>query len=272
MFRMSMAGRTTRALAAAALIFSLSATTFAGSAFAAPLAENGCSAAAHARNDAVHLLHTAWKVFNGDLQDLARDARKLQHESHKKGDVVLNDARQVVADAKHEIKGIRSQAQEDIQAAVELGTACSDEDDTKSSTNTTTTTTTTNNSATAPSDASPPADTSGGAHTFDTSGLDAKYKGIVEKAIQDMQKVVDDTRKALTDMTTVAEEAKDLTDDSKVKKDLEAAKADREKAKSEREHGKSDKTKAKSTTKTHDGDKGKVHDRNTSHRDENDND
>ena len=271
MFGTQIANRTARGMAVGALILSFAATTFAGSAYAAPLAENDCSAAAHARNDAAHLLHTAWKAFEGDLKDLARDARQLQHESHKTGDVVINDARDLVKDAKSELKDIRSQAHEDIQAAVELGTACKDEDeDATSSTDTTTTTTTNNTSVTAPTDATPPADSTGSAHTFDTSGLDAKYKGIVDKAITDMQKVVDDTRAALTALTAVADEAKDakdVKDESKVKKDRETAKADSEKAKADREDAKkSDKAKAKVKSTT----KGKVHDRATSHRDEND--
>jgi hypothetical protein len=264
MFRMSMGSRTARGFAAAALVLSLTATTLAGSAYAAPLAENDCSAAAHARNDAVHLLNTAWKAFEGDLKDLARDARQLQHESHKTGDVVINDARDLVKDAKSELKDIRSQAHEDIQGAVELGTACKDEDeDTTSSTDTNTTTTTNNTSANAPLDATPPADSTGSAHTFDTSGLDVKYKGIVDKAIVDMQKVVDDTRNAVTDLTTVAEEAKDAKDakdDSKVKKDRETVKAEAQKAKTNREDAKkSDKAKAKSTTKAQNSGKGNAH-------------
>jgi len=272
MFGTQIANRTARGMAVGALILSFAATTFAGSAYAAPLAENDCSAAAHARNDAVHFLNkVVWKAFEGDLKDLARDARQLQHESHKTGDVVINDARDLVKDAKSELKDIRSQAHEDIQAAVELGTACKDEDeDATSSTDTTTTTTTNNTSVTAPTDATPPADSTGSAHTFDTSGLDAKYKGIVDKAITDMQKVVDDTRAALTALTAVADEAKDakdVKDESKVKKDRETAKADSEKAKADREDAKkSDKAKAKVKSTT----KGKVHDRATSHRDEND--
>src|SRR6266849_5671211 len=135
------ANRTARALAVGALILSLGVTTFGGSANAAPLAgTQDCSAAAHARNDAVHLLHTAWKAFDGDLKNLARDARKLQHESEKASAVASKDARGVIADAKAELKDIASQAHSDIQAAVDLGTACSDESD---STTTTTTTTTT---------------------------------------------------------------------------------------------------------------------------------
>ena len=271
MFGTKIANRTARGMAVGALILSFAATTFAGSAYAAPLAENDCSAAAHARNDAVHLLHTAWKAFEGDLKDLARDARQLQHESHKTGDVVINDARDLVKDAKGELKDIRSQAQEDIQAAVELGTACKDEDTTSSTdTNTTTNTNTNNTSASSPTDATPPADSTGSAHTFDTSGLDAKYKGIVDKAIVDMQKVVDDTRNAVLALTAVADEAKDAKDakdESKVKKDRETAKADSEKAKADREDAKSsDKAKAKVKSTS----KGKVHDRATSHRDEHD--
>src|SRR2546422_10060267 len=148
MFRMSMGSRTARGFAAAALVLSLTATTLAGSAYAAPLADNDCSAAAHARNVAVHFLDkVVWKAFEGDLKDRARDARQLQHESHKTGDVVINDARDLVKDAKSELKDIRSQAHEDIQGAVELGTACKDEDeDTTSSTDTNTTTNTNNTS------------------------------------------------------------------------------------------------------------------------------
>src|SRR5256885_2067675 len=107
MFR-TMADRTTRVFAAGALILSLTATTFAGSANAAPLADDktDCSTAAHARNDAAQLLHTAWKAFDGDLKDLARDARKLQHETEKESGVLTTDARAVVASAKAELKGI----------------------------------------------------------------------------------------------------------------------------------------------------------------------
>jgi hypothetical protein len=267
MFGTMIANRTARGMAVGALILSFAATTFGGSAYAAPLADDktDCSTAAHARNDAVHLLHTAWKAFEGDLKDLARDARQLQHESHKTGDVVINDARDLVKDAKSELKDIRSQAHEDIQTAVELGTACSDEDEDSTSSTDTTTTTTTNTSATAPTDATPPADSSGSAHTFDTSGLDAKYKGIVDKAITDMQKVVDDTRAALTALTAVADEAKDAKDakdESKVKTDRETAKADSQKAKADREDAKKSdkaKTKVKATTKAENSGRGNAH-------------
>jgi hypothetical protein len=245
MFVTRIANRAARGMAVGALILSLGATTFGGSANAAPLADEtqDCSAAAHARNDAVHLLHTAWKAFDGDLKSLARDARKLQHESEKASTVASKDARGVVASAKAELKDIASQAHSDIQAAVELGTACKDED---ADSTTTTTTTTTTTSTTAPSDSTAPADSTGSAHTFDTSGLDSKYKDIVDQAIKDMQKVVDDARAALLDMTTVAE-SKETTekDVEKVEQEVEKAKADRTVVKQEREDAKkADKAKA----------------------------
>src|SRR2546430_4443791 len=231
MFR-TMAGRTTRAFAAGALILSLTATTFAGSANAAPLADDktDCSTAAHARNDAVHLLHTAWKAFDGDLKDLARDAGKLQHETEKESAVLTTDARGVVASAKAELKGIASQAHSDIQAAVKLGAACSDDEDSTTPTTTTTTTTTnttTTTSVTAPSDSTAPADTTGSARTFDTSGLGSKYKDIVDQAIKDMQADGDDARTAVLDMTEGAEaEETTGTDGEKGQRESETAKAD----------------------------------------------
>ena len=269
MFRTTMPGRATRVLAAGALIFSLVATTFAGSANAAPLAEDktDCSTAAHARNDAVHLLHTAWKAFNGDLKDLARDARKLQHESdsEKAGPALTKDARDVVAKAKAELKDIASKAHSDIQAAADLGTACADADDTKTTTtNTTTTTTTTTNtnSVTAPSDSTAPVDSTGGARTFDTSGLDPKYKDIVDQAIKDMQAVVDDARKAILDLTKAAQ-SKETTkaDADKVEQAVEKATTDRQTAKQDREAKKADKAKAKVKATTKSLTSGKHHDR-----------
>jgi hypothetical protein len=254
MFGTRIANRTARGLAVGALILSLGATTFAGSANAAPLADEtqDCSAAAHARNDAVHLLHTAWKAFDGDLKDLARDARKLQHESEKASAVLTTDARSTVASAKAELKSIESQAHSDIQAAVDLGTACADESD--SATTPTTTTTTTTTSTTAPSDATAPADSTGDAHSFDTSGLDSKYKDIVDQAIKDMQKVVDDARKAVLDMTAAAESKETTkTDTDKVEQEVEKAKADRATAKADREEAKAaakDKSKDKSNAKS----------------------
>jgi hypothetical protein len=246
MFRMSKAGRTAQGLAAAALILSLTVTTFAGSSNAAPLAD--CSDAAHARNDATHLLHTAWKVFDGDLKDLARDARKLQHESKKdkaSADLTV-DARADVADAKKELKSIRSQAHADIQAEVELGSACADEDEDDTTSTGTNAPSDSTGSAGAPGDSTAPADSTGSAHTFDTSGLDEKYKDIVEQAIEDMQAVVDDAREAVEDMAAAAETT-DTTDDSSAKKNAEKAKADREEAKAEAKGKSKDKSNEKSS-------------------------
>ncbi len=257
MFVTEIANRTARGMAVGALILSLGVTTFGGSANAAPLADEtqDCSTAAHARNDAVHLLHTAWKAFDGDLKDLAKDARALQHDSNKdKASADLTkDARAEVASAKQELKSIASQAHADIQAAVELGTACKDAEET------TTTTTTTSTSTTASSDATAPADSTDGARTFDTSGLDSKYKDIVDQAISDMQGVVDEATKAVTDLST-AVASTDTTDDTKVKKDLEKAKADRETAKADREEAKAaakDKSTDKSNAKPDNSGKGK---------------
>jgi hypothetical protein len=251
MFRTSMGSRTARGFAAAALILSLTATTFAGSANAAPLAENDCSVAAHARNDAVHLLHKAARVFQGDLKDLAKDARELQHESGKdkaRADLT-KDARKEVDAAKHEVKDIEHAAHADIKAAAvdALGSGCADAEDEDD------TTTTTSTSTTAPSDSTAPADSTGSAHSFDTSGLDSKYKDIVEQAISDMQDVVDEATKAVMDMAA-ASESKETADDTKVKKDLETAKADRETAKADRDEAKAkDKSKDKSEKSSNSG-------------------
>ena len=238
MFVTRIANQTARGMAVGALILSLGVTTFGVSANAAPLADEtqDCSAAAHARNDAVHLLHNAWKTFDGDLKDLAKDARELQHDSKDKaGADLTKDARAEVASAKQELKSIVSQAHSDIQAAADLGTACKDTEDEDATTTTTTTTTTT--STTAPSDSTAPADSTGSAHSFDTSGLDSKYKDIVDQAISDMQGVVDDATKAVMDLGT-AVVSKDTTDDSKVKTEIEKAKAERDTAKADREEAK----------------------------------
>ncbi|HEY7623474.1 MAG TPA: hypothetical protein VIA63_00455 [Candidatus Limnocylindria bacterium] len=225
MFR-ALSGRIARALAAGALILSLTATTFAGSANAAD-DKTDCRTAAHDRNDAVHLLHTAWKEFSGDLKDLAHEARDLQHDSDKTSKDLKKDARAEVASAKMDLKDVWVKAHADIQAAAELGAACTgeDEDNDEDSTETTTTVTT----ATEPADPN--------VHTFDTSGLDAKYAPIVDQAIADMQAIVDDARKAIGEMATAAETT-DTADDTKAKKDVAEAKADREKAKADREEAK----------------------------------
>lgn len=259
MFGTQIVNRTARGMAVGALILSFTVTSFAGSANAAPLAESDCSVAAHARNDAVHLVQKAWKVFSGDLKVLAKDAKQLEHSARKDkaSDVLTTDARAAVASAKQELKSIWSQAHSDIQAEVELGSACTDEDNEDDTT--TTTTTTTSTSTTAPSDSTAPADSTGSAHSFDTSGLDSKYKDIVDQAIADMQAVLDEARAAVEDMAAAAE-TKETSDDSSAKKNVETAKADREKAKEDREEAKAeakDKSKDKFAEKSSNSGKGK---------------
>jgi hypothetical protein len=252
MFRTSMPSRTTRALAAGALILSLCATTFAGSANAAPLGDEShdCSSDAHARNAAVHLLHHEWKDFNKELRALASDVRQLQHKKDHDQDsegaapLLKNDAREVVANAKDELKDIVSKAREDVRAAIELGTACKDEEeDDEDSTS-----------------AAAPAETTGSTGSAETSDLDPRVKDIVDEAILDMQAVVDEASKAVTDMTIAAEsKTTTATDMAKVKKEVEKAKADREKAKEDRAAAKqADKAKEKASTKSQNSGNGKA--------------
>jgi hypothetical protein len=240
MFRTTMPSRTTRALAAGALILSLCATTFAGSANAAPLGDEShdCSSDAHARNAAAHVLHHKWKDLNSDIRSLASDVRALQHkkdhekESDSAAPALKNDARELVANAKQELKDILSKAREDVRAAIELGTACKDEEEADE------------DSTSAPA----PAETTGSAGSAETSDLDPRVKDIVDRAILDMQAVVDEASKAVTDLTTAAEsKTTTATDVAKVKKEVEKAKADREKAKADREDAKqADKASTKS--------------------------
>lgn len=276
MFRTSLTTQAARGIAAGALILSLTATSFAGSAYAAPLSTESqdCSTLAHERNDAVHLLHTAWKTFRGDLKDLARDARKMDKESRKDEDKASESARSIVADANKELTSIFKTAHSDIQEAADLGQACKDQDEDEDTTSTSTNTTTTTNTSPAPTDSTAPSDSTTGGHTFDTSGLAAQYKDIVDKAIKDMQKVVDDATKALMDMKA-ADDTSSKTEVEKVKAEVEKAKTERvkdqenehAKAKAERAKDKVDKANAKSnrnsdnkSEKSNDKSKGKGRD------------
>jgi hypothetical protein len=209
MFRTSIAGRTTRALATGALILSLGATTFVGSANAAPLANTqACSAAAQARNDAVLALHDAWKASVADLKSLLTDANKGHEELH---DALLS--------AWHDLKSVAMQAREDIHD-VGLGVACHhDEDDTNVTPAQGVATTTT-----------------------DTSALDAKFKAIVDEAIKDMQAVVDGARKAVADLTA----ATSTTNGTNVVKDEESTKANEDKDKEEKDDDDKDNSSEKS--------------------------
>jgi hypothetical protein len=185
MLRMSIAGRTARALAAGALILSLAGTTFVGSANAAPLADQqGCSAAVHARNAAFHALHDAWKASVGDLKSLLTDQNKSDKE-----------LRHELFGSWRDLKSVAMGAKETIED-VDLGAVCHDEDDDK------------NVSA-----------AQGAATTTDVSALEAKFKAIVDQAIKDMQAVVTGARKTVADMTAATDVAKDEDKDDDDKDD-----------------------------------------------------
>jgi hypothetical protein len=114
MFPMSVFGRSTRAIAAGALILSLTATTLVGSANAAPLANTeACSAASQARNDAVHALRDAWKASTSDLKALANGTPELRHDAMSSW---------------HDLKDVLMQAVQDLRA-LGLVSACRDENE-----------------------------------------------------------------------------------------------------------------------------------------------
>jgi len=114
MFPTSVFGRSTRAIAAGALIFSLTATTLVGSANAAPLANTeSCATASQARNDAVHALRDAWKASTTDLKALSNGTPELRHE---------------VMSSWHDLKDVLMQAVQDLRA-LGLLSACRDENE-----------------------------------------------------------------------------------------------------------------------------------------------
>ena len=251
MFRTSIAGHTARGIAVGALVFSLTATALGGSASAAPLTvESGdCSTLAHDRNAAVHLLHDAFKAFRGDLKDLARQARQMDKDGHKSGEKMATDARHVVASAMHELTEIFKDAHEDIQDAADLGQACKDRNEHEDEAKTTTTTTPSAPSPMGSTSAGSPGDSTAGGHTFDTSGLSKKFKDIVDKAIKDMQAVVDAATKAVQALD-IAADNKDKADEEKVEADLNKAKNERAQEKEkEQEHRDKDKAKDKAQNK-----------------------
>lgn len=131
MFRTQIANRTARGMAVGALILSLTATTFGGSANAAPLANetNGCSVLAHERNDGLHRLHEAWMGFRSELRNLSREARALSHEARgsASASAMTSEARAQIQSAGAELGEIKNDAHEEIQSVVELGEACKDE-------------------------------------------------------------------------------------------------------------------------------------------------
>src|SRR5256885_8653172 len=221
MFRTTIGRRTARGMAVGALILSISATTFGGSANAAPSADDSksCSTLAHARNDAVHTLHAAVKDMRDKLKDLARDAREVERDArHSKAATEITvDARAEVADARAKLMDIWTTTHEKLQSLVELGQACKDEnkdEDTTTSSNTTVNTTTTVKDEDKDEDNDEDKDedkdeqkttTSSTLTDATTADLVAKYKEVVDQAIKDMQAVLDDVTAAVAKMTTPAQ-------------------------------------------------------------------
>ena len=255
MFRTSLRQRTARGMAVGALILSLSATTFGGSASAAPSADDtsSCSTLAHARNDSVHRVHAAWIDFRDQLKDLARDARELERDArHSKAATEMTvDARSEVADARAKLQEIWTTAHEKLQNGADLGQTCADKDndqekDEDTKTSSTTANTTTTSATTRHEDADENKDedkddetkttsntTTTSTTNASTTDLVAKYKDVVDQAIKDMQAVLDDVTATVAKMTTAAQS----TDSSLAAK----VKAERAKEKDARnnEHGRS---------------------------------
>ena len=243
MFRTTIGKRTARGMAVGALILSLSATTLGGSASAAPAADEttSCSTLAHARNEAVHKLHSKWMSFRDQLKELAHDARDLERDArHSKSATELTvDARSEVADARAKLQEIWTSAHEKLQDGTDLGQACKVEDkdeDTKTSANTTTTTASTTKDEDQDEDKNEDKDENNQKPSITTASmvaLVAKYKDVVEQAIKDMQAVLDDVTATVAKLTTAAQS----TDDSMAAK----VKAERAKEKDARnsEHGRS---------------------------------
>ena len=116
MFSMSLGikSRTTRGLAAAALILSLTATTYAGSANAAPMANTqACTVASQARNAAMSALRDAWKASSSDLKTLAKDTPALRHD---------------LMSAWRDLRSVMTQAVADLKD-LGLGSACQHENE-----------------------------------------------------------------------------------------------------------------------------------------------
>ena len=243
MFRTTIGKRTARGMAVGALILSLSATTLGGSASAAPAADetSSCSTLAHARNEAVHKLHSKWMSFRDQLKELAHDARDLERDArHSKSATELTvDARSEVADARAKLQEIWTSAHEKLQDGTDLGQACKVEDkdeDTKTSANTTTTTASTTKDEDQDEDKNEDKDEHTQKPSITTASmvaLVATYKDVVDQAIKDMQAVLDDVTATVAKLTTAAQS----TDDSMAAK----VKAERAKEKDARnsEHGRS---------------------------------
>jgi DNA repair exonuclease SbcCD ATPase subunit len=238
MFRMGQ--RTRRGMAVGALILSLSATTFGGSANAAPAADEtkDCSTLAHARNDAVHTLHDAYMGFREQLKDLARDARELDRDEHhsKLARDTASELRSTLADARAKLQDIWTTAHAKIQDLADLGQACTDADEDKADADKAD-----SDKAEADTDKAEAekqdadkddtdkdnddkavAKTTTTTNTTVNADLAAKAKDVVTQAVKDMQAVMDDVNAAVAKMTTAIQNA-------------DAAKADRPKTRDHRD-------------------------------------
>jgi len=109
--------RVARSAAAGAFIFALSLTSLGSSAVASSAAdkdeEQGCSALAHVRNEAMQDLRDAWRGFRKEVRDMAHDARDLRKESSDRAafTALMTELR----DANGQLDSIRKDAREQVQ-------------------------------------------------------------------------------------------------------------------------------------------------------------
>jgi len=109
--------RVARSAAAGAFIFALSLTSLGSSAVASSAAdkdeEQGCSALAHVRNEAMQDLRDAWRGFRKEVRDMAHDARDLRKESSDRAafTALMTELR----DANGQLDSIRKDAREQMQ-------------------------------------------------------------------------------------------------------------------------------------------------------------
>jgi hypothetical protein len=229
-------GRTRHGMAVGALMLTLSLTTLGANASAAPQthdSQKSCAALAAARNDAVHTLHDAWKGFREDLKDLAKEVREVDKDArHTAAAVVMTkDARDEVADARHQLDQIWTTAHAKIQSMSDLGQACKDGDDedkdkaTDQDKDKDKATDEDKDKATdqdKDKDAKEDEDKDEAKPTTKTTNaptatdLAAQLKPVVDQAIKDMKAVVDDVTAAVAKMTETAQNGS-AADAAKVK-------------------------------------------------------
>ena len=120
--------RVARSAAAGAFIFALSLTSLGSSAVASSAAdkdeEQGCSALAHVRNEAMQDLRDAWRGFRKEVRDMAHDARDLRKESSDRAafTALMTELR----DANGQLDSIRKDAREQMQTTF-AATVCTEQ-------------------------------------------------------------------------------------------------------------------------------------------------